>query len=90
MILSTGCTTQPTKRLPPAAPELQKIEVIKYRPLPSECTDAVDFVAIQRGQTNEDLARAHRENLKTMSDANQRLQECRDLPRRDADTDPSG
>ena len=90
MILSIGCTTQPTKRLPPAAPELQKIEVIKYRPLPSECTDPVELVAIQRGQTNEDLARAHRENLKTGSDLNERLQECRDLPTSEATPDDSG
>lgn len=75
--------SQPTKRLPPPAPELIKVEVIKYRALPNECTESISVVGIQRGQTNEDLARHHRANLREVADANQRLQECRDMPNED-------
>lgn len=39
----------------------------------------ISVASIERGQTNEDLARANRTNTKSLVDVNELHQNCRDL-----------
>lgn len=74
-----SCGSQPTKRLSPPAPELIETQVIKYRNLPLECTAAVEAEVVTKGQTNEDLARAYKDNLEELVTVDATHRKCRDL-----------
>lgn len=72
MIGLTSCASH--RDAPP--PLIHETTVIKRVSLPAECFDHVPTVVVGRGDTNEDVAYAYRDNLGETILGNERLDLC--------------